>query len=113
MCAKSNQVYDESKIKTLSSLEHIRLRTGMYIGRVGDGSHYDDGIYVLLKEVIDNAIDEFIMGHGRKVELALDGPRSPCATTGAASRWASWWTACPPSTPGPSTTTRCSSSAWA
>jgi topoisomerase-4 subunit B len=74
MCAKSNQVYDESKIKTLSSLEHIRLRTGMYIGRVGDGSHYDDGIYVLLKEVVDNAIDEFIMGHGRKVELALDGP---------------------------------------
>lgn len=74
MSAKSAQVYDESKIKTLSSLEHIRLRTGMYIGRVGDGSHYDDGIYVLLKEVIDNAIDEFIMGHGRKVELALDGP---------------------------------------
>ena len=51
---KSN-VYDESKIKTLSSLEHIRARTGMYIGRIGDGSHYDDGIYVLLKEVIDNA----------------------------------------------------------
>ncbi len=74
MGAKANQVYDESKIKTLSSLEHIRLRTGMYIGRVGDGSHYDDGIYVLLKEVIDNAIDEFIMGHGRKVELSLEGP---------------------------------------
>ena len=74
MCAKSNQVYDESKIKTLSSLEHIRLRTGMYIGRIGDGSHYDDGIYVLFKEVADNAIDEFIMGHGRKVELSLEGP---------------------------------------
>jgi topoisomerase-4 subunit B len=74
MGAKSNQVYDESKIKTLSSLEHIRLRTGMYIGRVGDGSHYDDGIYVLLKEVVDNAIDEFIMGHGRKVELGVEGP---------------------------------------
>ncbi len=63
-------VYDESKIKTLSSLEHIRLRSGMYIGRLGDGAHYDDGIYVLAKEVVDNAIDEFIMGYGRKVEVA-------------------------------------------
>jgi DNA gyrase/topoisomerase IV subunit B len=65
-------VYDESKIKTLSSLEHIRARTGMYIGRTGSGSHYDDGIYVLLKEVIDNAIDEFIMGHGKKVEITVE-----------------------------------------
>src|SRR5256714_2877032 len=64
-------VYDESKIKTLSSLEHIRLRTGMYIGRIGDGSHYDDGCYILLKEVIDNAIDEFIMGHGREVLISV------------------------------------------
>ncbi|MEM9445519.1 MAG: DNA topoisomerase IV subunit B [Verrucomicrobiota bacterium] len=62
-------VYDESKIKTLSSLEHIRARTGMYIGRLGSGSHYNDGIYVLVKEVLDNAIDEFIMGHGSKVEI--------------------------------------------
>jgi DNA gyrase subunit B/topoisomerase-4 subunit B len=67
------QVYDESKIKTLSSLEHIRLRTGMYIGRIGDGSHYDDGCYILLKEVIDNSIDEYIMGHGREVQIKLDG----------------------------------------
>ncbi|NIZ41077.1 toprim domain-containing protein [Entomospira entomophila] len=59
--------YDESKIQTLSALEHIRLRSGMYIGRLGDGSHTDDGIYVLLKEIVDNAIDEFIMGHGKKV----------------------------------------------
>lgn len=73
MSAKSVQTYDEIKIKTLSSLEHIRLRTGMYIGRIGDGAHYDDGIYILLKEVIDNAIDEFIMGHGREVEVAIDG----------------------------------------
>ena len=65
------QVYDESKIKTLSSLEHIRLRTGMYIGRIGDGSHYDDGCYILLKEVIDNAIDEFIMGHGKEVRINI------------------------------------------
>src|SRR2546422_4046941 len=66
-------VYDESKIKTLSSLEHIRLRTGMYIGRLGDGSHYDDGCYVLLKEVIDNPIDEFIMGYGKEVQVDIDG----------------------------------------
>jgi topoisomerase-4 subunit B len=64
-------VYDESKIKTLSSLEHIRLRTGMYIGRLGDGSNPDDGIYVLLKEIIDNGIDEFIMGNGKNIEAAV------------------------------------------
>ncbi|MCL2764629.1 MAG: type IIA DNA topoisomerase subunit B [Treponema sp.] len=64
-------VYDESKIKTLSSLEHIRLRTGMYIGRLGDGSNPDDGIYVLLKEVIDNGIDEFIMGNGKVIETVI------------------------------------------
>src|SRR5437868_10256134 len=63
--------YDESKIKTLSSLEHIRLRTGMYIGRIGNGSHYDDGCYILLKEVIDNTIDEFIMGHGKEVHIEI------------------------------------------
>jgi DNA gyrase subunit B/topoisomerase-4 subunit B len=66
-------VYDESKIKTLSSLEHIRLRTGMYIGRIGNGNHYDDGCYILLKEVVDNAIDEFIMGNGKEVEISIDG----------------------------------------
>ena len=65
--------YDESKIKTLSSLEHIRLRTGMYIGRVGNGTHYDDGCYILLKEVIDNAIDEFIMGFGKEVQIQVEG----------------------------------------
>jgi topoisomerase-4 subunit B len=64
-------VYDESKIKTLSSLEHIRLRTGMYIGRLGDGSNPDDGIYVLLKEVIDNGIDEYIMGNGKLIEVQV------------------------------------------
>jgi len=69
--AKGAAVYDESKIKTLSSLEHIRLRTGMYIGRLGDGSNPDDGIYVLLKEVIDNGIDEFIMGNGKLIETVI------------------------------------------
>ncbi len=64
--------YDESKIQTLSSIEHIRKRTGMYIGRLGDGSNYDDGVYILLKEVIDNAVDEFIMGHGREVRITIE-----------------------------------------
>ncbi|HEV2693801.1 MAG TPA: toprim domain-containing protein [Verrucomicrobiae bacterium] len=73
MAEKPKQVYDESKIKTLSSLEHIRLRTGMYIGRIGTGAHPDDGCYVLLKEVVDNAIDEFIMGNGKEVQIGLDG----------------------------------------
>jgi DNA gyrase subunit B/topoisomerase-4 subunit B len=75
MAEKPRHNYDESKIKTLSSLEHIRLRTGMYIGRIGTGAHYDDGCYILLKEVIDNAIDEFIMGHGREVRITIDGTR--------------------------------------
>ncbi len=73
MAEEKKHNYDESKIKTLSSLEHIRLRAGMYIGRIGDGSHYDDGCYILLKEVIDNTIDEFIMGHGREVLIKQDG----------------------------------------
>jgi len=64
-------IYDESKIKTLSSTEHIRTRPGMYIGRLGNGSHPDDGIYILLKEVIDNAVDEFIMGEGKKIDIVL------------------------------------------
>lgn len=67
----SSANYDESKIKTLSSLDHIRKRPGMYIGRLGDGSHHDDGIYILLKEVVDNAIDEFIMGAGKRVNIAI------------------------------------------
>jgi DNA gyrase/topoisomerase IV subunit B len=69
---RSAEIYDESKIKTLSSLEHIRKRPGMYIGRLGDGSHPDDGIYVLLKEVIDNAVDEFIMGAGKRINVSID-----------------------------------------
>jgi DNA gyrase subunit B/topoisomerase-4 subunit B len=75
MAEPSKHIYDESKIKTLSSLEHIRLRTGMYIGRVGNGSHPDDGCYILLKEVVDNAIDEFIMGYGKEVEIKIENGR--------------------------------------
>ncbi|MFA5514008.1 MAG: DNA topoisomerase IV subunit B [Sphaerochaetaceae bacterium] len=68
----SAAAYDESKILTLSALEHIRKRPGMYVGRLGDGSHYEDGIYILLKEVIDNSIDEFIMGYGSKIKITCD-----------------------------------------
>src|SRR5204862_8194221 len=75
MAEKAKHNYDESKVKTLSSLEHIRLRTGMYVGRLGDGSHYDDGCYILLKEVIDNAIDEFIMGYGKEVQIKIEGTK--------------------------------------
>ncbi|MFH1498090.1 MAG: DNA topoisomerase IV subunit B [Verrucomicrobiota bacterium] len=64
--------YTEDSIKTLSPLEHIRLRPGMYIGRLGNGNNAEDGIYVLLKETVDNCIDEFTMGHGKKVEIYLD-----------------------------------------
>ncbi|MDR1869405.1 MAG: type IIA DNA topoisomerase subunit B [Treponema sp.] len=78
---KGTPVYDESKIKTLSSLEHIRLRTGMYIGRLGDGSNPDDGIYVLLKEVIDNGVDEFIMGNGKLIDVSIKDIGKPGAAT--------------------------------
>lgn len=64
--------YDESAVQTLDALSHIRLRSGMYIGRLGDGSHPNDGIYVMLKEVVDNAIDEFIMHHGSEIAIELD-----------------------------------------
>jgi topoisomerase-4 subunit B len=64
--------YTEASIKTLSSTEHIRLRPGMYVGRLGTGSHAEDGIYVLIKETIDNAVDEFTMGYGKKIEVELN-----------------------------------------
>ena len=63
--------YTEKSIRTLESHEHIRLRPGMYVGKLGDGSSPDDGIYVLLKEVIDNSIDEHAMGFGRRIEISL------------------------------------------
>ncbi|MFM2337602.1 MAG: hypothetical protein RL115_795 [Bacteroidota bacterium] len=63
--------YDEDSIKSLDWKEHIRLRPGMYIGKLGDGSSPDDGIYVLVKEVVDNCIDEFTMGHGKAVEINI------------------------------------------
>lgn len=63
--------YSDDSIRTLDWKEHIRLRPGMYIGKLGDGSSQDDGIYVLIKEIIDNSIDEFVMGNGRTVEVAI------------------------------------------
>ena len=68
--------YDESKIRHLDDTEHIRTRPGMYIGRLGDGSHAEDGIYVLLKESIDNSIDEFNEGFGKRIEVSIDNDRA-------------------------------------
>ena len=66
-----NSNYTEDNIRSLDWKEHIRMRPGMYIGKLGDGSSADDGIYILMKEVIDNCIDEFVMGNGRKVEIKV------------------------------------------
>jgi len=63
--------YTEDNIRSLDWKEHIRLRPGMYIGKLGDGSTADDGIYILVKEVLDNSIDEFVMGHGKKIEISI------------------------------------------
>lgn len=63
--------YTEDNIRSLDWKEHMRLRPGMYIGKTGDGSSQDDGIYILVKEVIDNSIDEFVMGHGKKIEVTV------------------------------------------
>jgi len=63
--------YNEESIRSLDWKEHIRLRPGMYIGKLGDGSSHDDGIYVLIKEIIDNSIDEFTMGNGRNIEVTI------------------------------------------
>ena len=64
--------YTEDTIKTLDWREHIRKRPGMYIGKLGDGSSHDDGIYVLLKEVLDNAVDEYMMGYGKKIDITIE-----------------------------------------
>ena len=63
--------YSDDSIRSLDWKEHIRLRPGMYIGKLGDGSAYDDGIYVLLKEILDNSIDEFVMGSGKIIEITV------------------------------------------
>src|SRR5512145_739263 len=68
----TNIAYSEDTIRTLDWKEHIRKRPGMYIGKLGDGSSQDDGIYVLLKEVLDNAIDEFMMGFGNRIDITIN-----------------------------------------
>ena len=68
--------YTEDNIRSLDWKEHIRMRPGMYIGKLGDGSSPDDGIYVLLKEVVDNSIDEYIMGHGKKIEIKVSNNKA-------------------------------------
>ncbi|HLU86065.1 MAG TPA: DNA topoisomerase IV subunit B [Vicingaceae bacterium] len=68
----ANEVtYNEDNIRSLDWKEHIRIRPGMYIGKLGDGAAYDDGIYILLKEVIDNSIDEYVMGNGKTIEVSI------------------------------------------
>ena len=67
--------YTEASIKSLDWKEHIRMRPGMYIGKLGDGSSHDDGIYVLLKEVLDNSMDEFVMGFGKTIEISVRGQK--------------------------------------
>ena len=69
MSVSSN--YTEDNIRSLDWKEHIRMRPGMYIGKLGDGSSPDDGIYILLKEVLDNSIDEFVMGAGKTIEISI------------------------------------------
>ena len=64
--------YTDDNIRHLSDMEHVRTRPGMYIGKLGDGAHAEDGIYVLLKEVLDNSIDEFKMQAGKKIEITIE-----------------------------------------
>ena len=68
---KVKSVYDEDSIKSLDWVEHIRLRPGMYIGKLGNGTSPDDGIYVLFKEIMDNSVDEYIMGAGKEIDLTI------------------------------------------
>ena len=71
----SETQYTEDNIRSLDWREHIRLRPGMYIGKLGDGSSADDGIYILLKEILDNSIDEFVMGSGKTIEIVIKDQR--------------------------------------
>ena len=70
--AEQQVSYNEDNIRSLDWKEHIRLRPGMYIGKLGDGASSDDGIYILLKEVLDNCIDEYVMGHGKEIHIKIE-----------------------------------------
>jgi topoisomerase IV subunit B len=75
MADHSTVVYNEDNIRSLDWQEHIRLRPGMYIGKLGDGSAQEDGIYILLKEILDNCIDEFVMGNGKSIDISIENGR--------------------------------------
>ena len=83
---QQTQEYTDDKIVHLEWNEHIRRRPGMYIGKLGDGQSADDGIYVLLKETIDNSIDEFMMGYGKKIEVSIQDSRVVVRSA----RWLTW-----------------------
>ena len=79
--------YNEDNIRSLDWKEHIRMRPGMYIGKLGDGSSPDDGIYILLKEVLDNSIDEFVMGAGKTIEINITDGKVSVRITVAVLHW--------------------------
>ena len=84
--------YTEENVIHLSDMEHVRTRPGMYIGRLGDGSHAEDGIYVLLKEVIDNSIDEFKMNSGKRIEVTVEDNLRCTNICSTSSTPNNWWT---------------------
>ena len=100
MAGKEQVSYTEDNIRSLDWKEHIRMRPGMYIGKLGDGQAADDGIYVLLKEIIDNCIDEHAMGHVRAFASLSAMVKSRSAILAIAFRWVKWWTWCRSSTRG-------------
>ena len=104
--------YTEDNIRSLDWKEHIRMRPGMYIGKLGDGKDADDGIYVLLKEVVDNCIDEYTMGHGRKVEVVIKDDEVRVRDYGRGIPLGKVGIVCPRSTQGASTTAVHSKSLW-
>ncbi len=87
--------YGSDAIKTLDWKEHIRRRPGMYIGKLGDGSHADDGIYVLLKEVLDNALDEHMMGFGKQIVVEISSEVVSVRDYGRTSRTVHWFSFLP------------------
>ena len=97
--------YTDDSIQTLDWNEHIRRRPGMYIGKLGDGSHAEDGIYVLIKEVVDNSIDEFNMGAGKRIDITLT-EEGECTIR-------DYGRGIPRSTPAANSTTRILRSPWA
>ena len=71
--AMTMERYNEDSVRSLDWKEHIRLRPGMYIGKLGDGASQDDGIYILIKEIMDNAIDEHVSGYGKQIDVKIEG----------------------------------------